>query len=593
MKLTKLIVLLLGSILTITNAAAQANASLNILSLNSGQASVGGIGILQVTVGNTGPNSIQAFKVRAQISVPTALVNLLTPASNQTGLPPGWTITVLNAGTIIICNGTDVIPAGVQRQIFIKMQGIAIGGPSTINGSLLFSNGASCNVTGSLPGDNTADNTGTTSIQVVAAVTCGLSVSSSAGTIACNGGTATITATPSGAGGAVEYSLSGGTFQASNTFTAGAGIYVIIARETANPTCIETASTLTITQPPVITASPSAGTIACNGGTTALTVAASGGTGALEYKLDAGTYQPGNTFTVVAGTYNVTVRDANLCTVTPAPVTITEPPVLTSNGSVTTPIPTVGGEGTITVTAGGGTDPKTFVIATGTTINTTGAASGVFSNLLAGNYTFTATDGNACDVTTASVALNDPITTPVTLTDFNAALINCQPVLHWVTETELNSDRFEIERSNLNNSGWTSIGAVTAHGNSTTKYEYNFTDINLNISSEKVLYRLKMIDRDGSYKYSEVLYVFTNCHTANVFIYPNPVQNGKLYISLAGAGRDVQATLLSLSGQIIAKSKLHNGTNYINTANIANGLYIVSIKDQNGIDKKVKVRIQN
>jgi len=593
MKLLKLIVLFFGSVLAITNVAAQANASLNILSLNSGQASVGHLGIIQVTVGNTGPNSIAAFKVRAQISVPTAIANMVTPAGNQNGLPPGWTVQTVSAGSIIVCNGTDVIPAGAQRQIFIKFQGIAAGGPSTINGSLLFSNGTTCAVTGTLAGDNTSDNTGTTGLTVVADPGCTLSgVSPLAGTIACNGGTTTLTGTASGAAGPVEFSESGGAFQPGNTFTVGAGFHFMLAREATNPTCLQVGG-LIITEPSAITASPLAGTIACNGQTTTLSVAASGGTGSLEYSLNAGAYQPSGDFTVSAGTYNVAVRDANLCVVTPSPVTITEPSALTANGSVTTPIPTPGGEGTITVTSGGGTDPKTYVITTGTTINTTGATSGVFTNLLSGDYTFTATDGNSCNTTTATITLSDPVVTPVTLTEFSAALVNCKPVLHWKTETEINSDRFEIERSQSGNADWIRIGTVTAAGNAATTSLYSFSDAGLSGSAGKVFYRLNMIDKDGKHKHSDILRISLNCKTVVVDVYPNPVQNGKLYIGLTAAGENARAALLSLPGQVILKSKLHNGTNSLDVSQVANGIYILHVADQDGIDKKIKVRIQH
>src|SRR5262249_3186985 len=152
------------------------------------------------------------------------------PTAQQTGLPAGWTITVNTGGTITVCNGTDAIPAGAQRQIFIKVQGNAVGGPSTVNGSLVFSNGSSCTTPGSLAGDNIADNTSTSSIQVLAGA-CSIAVSASAGTITCNGGTTTLTATATGANGAVEYSLNGGAFQSGNTFTVGAGSYTVTARE--------------------------------------------------------------------------------------------------------------------------------------------------------------------------------------------------------------------------------------------------------------------------------------------------------------------------------------------------------------------------
>jgi len=93
------------------DASGQANATLNILTLNSGQVILGGTVDIQVTVGNTGPGSITTNKVRAQISIPIAIATAL-PTPQQTGLPSGWTVTVNTGGSITVCNGTDAIPAG-------------------------------------------------------------------------------------------------------------------------------------------------------------------------------------------------------------------------------------------------------------------------------------------------------------------------------------------------------------------------------------------------------------------------------------------------------------------------------------------------
>jgi hypothetical protein len=956
--------LLVGSF-ALGTASGQANAFINILTQNSGQVALGGTVFIQVDIGNTGPtSSIGVNKVRAQISVPSAIVTVVASGS-QTGLPPGWIITSNTGSAITVCNGTDVIAVGTQRTILIAVQGTALGGPSTVAGVLSFGPGTGvCTGPGSLAGDNTADNTSTSSITVIPAPACGLSLTAAAGAIACNGGTATLTATASGASGAVEYSLNGGAFQSGNTFTVNAAgsPYTVTVREVATPACNATSNVVTVTEPTAVTASASAGTIACNGGTTTLTVTASGGTGALEYSLNGGAYQAGNTFTVnaagspytvtvrdasactgtsntvtvsqptaisasaSAGTiacnggtttltvtasggsgaleysvnggafqagntftvnaagspYIVTARDANTCTATTNSVTVTQPTALTASAS-STPVTTIGGsDGTATATPSGGTSPYTYswnstpvqttATATGlpagsytvtvtdanactTTANTTvsspscslaasaaagsitcfggtttltvtptGAAGAVEYSLnggafqsgntftvnaagspytvtarevatpsctatsnavtvteptalvatssappialpgqsttvtvgasggtapytgtgtftrTAGTYTFTVTDANGCSSNT-DITLTDPTpgpanaiinvltlnsgttavgqtvdvqisvgntgpgfigvnkvraqvsvpiaiatalpnadqtglppgwiitnntggsitvcngtdnipageqrqvlikvqgtavggpstiagvisfgpgtgvctgpgslagdntadntststitvtaTLPVSLTDFTAKLVNCQPALHWVTEAEVDFDRFEIERSLVTGS-WTTVGTVKANGtNTTTKLQYGFTDKDLNTTAEKVSYRLKLIDKDGHYKYSRILLVYINCNTIQARVYPNPTEEGRLYVSLTGVDKNAEASLLSLSGQVLLKTKVSAGTNSINVSGIADGTYILDIRDEKGFNKKFKVFIHN
>ncbi|MEO0043851.1 MAG: hypothetical protein RL329_3299, partial [Bacteroidota bacterium] len=81
------------------------------------------------------------------------------------------------------------------------------------------------------------------------------------------------------------------------------------------------ATTLSITQPPLLTASLNVDTIICKGKLTPLVVTATGGTGNLSYRLNAGTSQS-NTFMVAAGEQRVQIRDANQCIKTLPPVMV-------------------------------------------------------------------------------------------------------------------------------------------------------------------------------------------------------------------------------------------------------------------------------
>jgi hypothetical protein len=182
---------------------------------------------------------------------------------------------------------------------------------------------------------------------------------------------------------------------------------------------------------------------------------------------------------------------------------------------------------------------------------------------------------------------------PLTLLNFSVLLNNCEPVVRWITEYEVNTDRFEIERSSSTGNDWKMIGSLTTTGSGSTKSYYSFTDDDKTITTERVLYRLKMIDKDGKFKYSDILAVNINCKTTSVNVYPNPVKNGKLYVSVAGIKANTLANLFSTSGQYILQTKIINGTNLIDVSTLAPGVYVLNVAEQNGITKRVKVTIQN
>ncbi len=219
-------------------------------------------------------------------------------------------------------------------------------------------------------------------------------------------------------------------------------------------------------------------------------------------------------------------------------------------------------------------------------INFGGASCSVSGPAPGGNNT-------ADDFATSTIEVI-PFVVPLTLTDFSASLKDCQPLLSWTTETEINTDRFEIEKSNGGNTNdWKTIGFVAANGNSSSKLNYSFNDQNNSAFSEKVYYRLKMIDKDGKFTYSKILPVLINCRTSNVLVYPNPVPDGKLYISISGTVGLAEASLISSAGQIILTMKVNNGSNSMNVSAVADGFYLLKITDKNGISKTTKITIKH
>ena len=256
-----------------------------------------------------------------------------------------------------------------------------------------------------------------TNTQIIITQPNAVAVTLSATSILCHGGTSTITATGLGGTGLYQYQLNTNPFQSGNVFNnLSAGVYTVTIKDANN--CTATSS-INITEPNVLTVSLSASTILCNGGTSTITATGNGGTTNYQYQLNAGPFQNGNNFTnQTAGTYTVTIKDANNCTATSS-IILTEPsPLLISNVSSTIPSCVPGNDAVLTITANGGIPAYTY------SIGVAFQNSPIFNGIGTGTYTITVQDANACSVTStiAVVTPNAPSITSVQLTS-----ISCFP----------------------------------------------------------------------------------------------------------------------------------------------------------------------
>lgn len=110
---------------------------------------------------------------------------------------------------------------------------------------------------------------------------------------------------------------------------------------------------------------------------------------------------------------------------------------------------------------------------------------------------------------------------PVTLVSFNAKVIENQAFLEWKTSSETNSDFFEVQRS-IDGKNWNAIGKITASQNTSVDQVYNFIDANPKLGTN--IYRLKMVDQDGTFAYSSLESLSFKA-PVNMTFYPNPTQN--------------------------------------------------------------------
>jgi hypothetical protein len=161
--------------------------------------------------------------------------------------------------------------------------------------------------------------------------------------------------------------------------------------------------------------------------------------------------------------------------------------------------------------------------------------------------------------------------TPLTILSINGSLQNNQVKISWSTSNEVNTKNFSIERSSDGNN-FSAIGSVDAKGLAAN--DYSFIDANpiLNATS---YYRLKMMDKDGSYRYSSI--VIINAKTKNgLTVYPNPaVGQTTVLHSKAVAGSNIE--VIAADGRRVASYKVTAGTEqtYLNISTLKAGSYLV------------------
>jgi Protein of unknown function (DUF3494). len=136
---------------------------------------------------------------------------------------------------------------------------------------------------------------------------------------------------------------------------------------------------------------------------------------------------------------------------------------------------------------------------------------------------------------TGSVTINSDVL-PVELVSFTATANRMNAILHWSTATETNNYGFEIERRQTGN--WEKIGFVAGAGTSSSPRNYSYTDNNLSPGS--YAYRIKQVNKDGSFSYrgsAEVEIGSAPQEFALFQNYPNPFNpSTRIQYSLEKAG---------------------------------------------------------
>lgn len=165
---------------------------------------------------------------------------------------------------------------------------------------------------------------------------------------------------------------------------------------------------------------------------------------------------------------------------------------------------------------------------------------------------------------------------PVKFSSFNAIINNKQTNLTWTTSSEINNKGFDVERSS-DGVNFETIGFVMGNANSNHLNKYTY----INDNHESAFYRLKQIDFDGKFDYSNVISVLGN--DILIEITPNPFNN---VIEINSNGQLVNVEVLDITGKVLITEVISGSKITLNTASLINGVYFLRINNGESIVTK-------
>ncbi|MBL7740947.1 MAG: T9SS type A sorting domain-containing protein [Chitinophagaceae bacterium] len=145
-------------------------------------------------------------------------------------------------------------------------------------------------------------------------------------------------------------------------------------------------------------------------------------------------------------------------------------------------------------------------------------------------------------------------TLPVRLAGFTGNYKNQKTTLNWITEDEQNFSHFEIERSGNGNS-YSAIAVQFAASNN-NRQSYQYTDDLSAVNGTVFTYRLKMVDNDGQYKYSNMIMIRKETRSIeHITLNPNPVINMATVRFYAPAAGNVSFSISDVAGRTMLRQQ--------------------------------------
>jgi hypothetical protein len=200
--------------------------------------------------------------------------------------------------------------------------------------------------------------------------------------------------------------------------------------------------------------------------------------------------------------------------------------------------------------------------------------------------------------TAAGLAIDDfeiigpaNVALPVNLISFNGKRMSDSEVkLNWQTSNEINFSHYDIERKLNWNDSFTTIRKTWASkNNETALIQYDYLDYNNNESLS--YYRLKMVDKDGSFAYSNTITINGNTKTTEIYALLVPVTNRAKTLRLISNLNTAKIQIITIGGSIVATGTLTNNE-LLSLESLTSGIYFARLTFEDGTEHTQKILVQ-
>ena len=174
---------------------------------------------------------------------------------------------------------------------------------------------------------------------------------------------------------------------------------------------------------------------------------------------------------------------------------------------------------------------------------------------------------------------------PVVMSSFYAKRNNAQVILNWKTEVEINVKSFVIEKQTA--TGFEVVGTVDASNNATGN-SYSFIDKNTN--KNITAYRIRTVDKDGSFTASDMRSVKGMGSAADFSIFPNP-STGDAQVTVSDVSEGTDVLVIDNAGRVVKQVSMNN-TQSVKLNNLQKGMYMIRLVNKasgEALTKKLSV----